>query len=424
MRVRVAAGRSRNGAGGQGALFGLLLALLLASSPTGAAEPLRIGSIEVTGPERTTRATVLTLARVREGDPWREGQEGEVLQRLRNARLFYDESVEAVREGDSVALRIRASDKWSLIPFPLVVVRSGERAYGLTLFEANLLGRAKKLVAVAKSHDGEPAGTLVYIDPRLLGTDFQLFTYATRDDSRESVWSDDEELGSYRLRRTGGVAALGYRLTPRTTLSAGAKAMTYRSRDAEEGVEAPGDGAERNLSLRLEHDGVDVDEELRRGPYLLVGVERGAAFLGDDVGRWEVGAEARYAWNPVGRDTLALDLRGLATDNADYPTRATEFLRGYEAGRFRPERLLGGSLEYRVPVAKRSEATLSLLGFADGALVRDEHRRFAAGDVVADVGLGVAVYLRRVALPVLQLNVAYGFSNHRVLPGFSLGVGF
>jgi len=118
-------------------------------------------------------------------------------------------------------------------------------------------------------------------------------------------------------------------------------------------------------------------------------------------------------------------VRGLATDNADYPSDATDFLRGYESGRFLPERLLGGSGEYRVlPVAKFSEAAVAVLGFLDGALLRDEYRDFEPRDLQADAGLGIAIYLRRVALPVLQLHAAYGFSNHKVLPGFSLGSAF
>ncbi|MBI5015343.1 MAG: hypothetical protein HZB55_07605 [Deltaproteobacteria bacterium] len=75
-------------------------------------------------------------------------------------------------------------------------MKSGERVCGLTVLESNLLGRAKSLIAVAKSQDGEPAGTLVYIDPHVLGTDFQFFAFATRDDTREDAWDRDEEVGS------------------------------------------------------------------------------------------------------------------------------------------------------------------------------------------------------------------------------------
>lgn len=81
-------------------------------------------------------------------------------------------------------------------------------------------------------------------------------------------------------------------------------------------------------------------------------------------------------------------------------------------------------MEYRVPVARLSEATVSLVGFVDGALLRDANWDMALRDLQADAGVGAAVYLRRVALPVLQLHAAYGFSNHRLLPGFTLGMAF
>ncbi|MBI5015344.1 MAG: hypothetical protein HZB55_07610 [Deltaproteobacteria bacterium] len=91
--------------GGAGVFVGPLLALLFDQPRARSAEPARVASIEAPGARRTTRDTAFTPARVREGDPWSEGQEGEVLQNLRNARLFYDESVEVLREGDSVGFR-------------------------------------------------------------------------------------------------------------------------------------------------------------------------------------------------------------------------------------------------------------------------------------------------------------------------------
>jgi hypothetical protein len=138
--------------------------------------------------------------------------------------------------------------------------------------------------------------------------------------------------------------------------------------------------------------------------------------------------EGTARWARTGANGHTLDLRGYAlwTDAVDYedgppPSR---FLRGYDADRFRPDRLLGGTVEYQLPVARYREATFSLVPFADAALVRDGFRSFTPGDAQADAGLALAVYVRRVALPVLQLYAAYGFSTGEVLPGFSLGVGF
>ncbi len=46
--------------------------------------PARITAIEIEGLRRTRRETVLLLARVREGDPWREGLDAEARQTLLN----------------------------------------------------------------------------------------------------------------------------------------------------------------------------------------------------------------------------------------------------------------------------------------------------------------------------------------------------
>jgi hypothetical protein len=75
-------------------------------------------------------------------------------------------------------------------------------------------------------------------------------------------------------------------------------------------------------------------------------------------------------------------------------------------------------------VARLREATFSVVPFADAALLRDANHAFAADDAQVDAGLALSAYVRRVALPVLQIYGAYGFSTEETLFGFALGVGF
>jgi len=407
------------------AVLALGTALAAAPAPSPAGAPLRIEAVEVTGATRTTRATVLAIARVHEGDPWHEGMAGEVRRRLLNERIFYDVTVEARPAGAGVALRIALRDKWSLVPIPLVVVRDGKTTYGLTLLESNLFGRAKRLFAFGAVEDGTAGGTLLYIDPRLGDGDWELFTLASRTDRDEEVWDAGDEVGSFRRRSAGGVLALGRRIRERLRVSAGLRGFDHSQRDAAGEAALPPDARERAVSLRLEWDGLDREEEAQRGTRLRVELGRGVGALGDDLGRTTFEAELRHAVNPMARHTLTLEGRAYRNGDPDYPAgRPTEFLRGYERWRFRPELLLGASAEYRVPVARRREATLAVDVFADGAVLRDGYRRMSLEELQADAGLALAVYLRRVAVPVLQIYAAYGFASGRVLPGFSLGFGF
>ena len=67
--------------------------------------------------------------------------------------------------------------------------------------ESNLLGTASLLIAILAVRDGEPGGRLLYIDPHLGGSRFQLFGALAYTDERRDVWDADEEIGSYRQRR-------------------------------------------------------------------------------------------------------------------------------------------------------------------------------------------------------------------------------
>ena len=397
-----------------------------AAAPVSAAPQPRVVTIEIEGARRTRRETVLTLARVREGDPWREGLAEEARQELANAGIFYDISVTPEPADGGVRLRIALREKWSLIAFPLVTVKDGETTWGATAVESNLLGTGSKLIATLAVREGAPGGRLLYIDPHLGGPLWQLFGALAYLDERRAVWDADGETGTYRQRNGGGTAALGYRFGRRTSVSAGLHVMDFNFSEPEGDAAPPADAGERALVLMLRHEGTDRDEERRRGLGWDLRLQFGLRALGDEVGRAAADGTAR--WARTGDNGHTLDIRGYAlwTDTVDYEDGPppSGFLRGYDADRFRPDRLLGGTVEYQLPVARFREASFMIVPFADAALLRDEFRSFTPGDVQADAGLALAVYVRRVALPVLQLYAAYGFATGEVLPGFSLGVGF
>ena len=391
------------------------------------APPPRIVAIEIEGARRTRRETVLLLARVREGDPWREGLAEEARQELANAGIFYDVTVTPEPAGGGVKLRIAFREKWTLIPIPLVTVKDNETTWGATVVESNLFGTASLLIATLAVRDGEPGGRLLYIDPHLRGSLFQLFGALTYIDERWEVWDADEETGSYRQKTAGGTVAVGYRFARRTSASVGVRLADFSFSEPREGVVPPEDAGERALVLMLRHEGTDFDEERRRGLSGELRLEFGIEALGDEVGRAAADATARWAHTFATGHTLELAGYGLWTDTVDYEESArtpTSFLRGYDADRFRPDRLLGGTVEYQLPVARFREATFSVVPFADAALLRDTNHAFAADDAQVDAGLALAAYVRRVALPVLQIYGAYGFSTGETLFGFALGAGF
>jgi len=402
-----------------------LLTLLAPLHPATAAEP-RIVAILIEGAKRTDRETVLRLARVKEGDPWHEGLDTEARQLLLNAGIFYDVTVTAEQGTDGVRLRIALKDKWTLIPIPLISVKDGVTTWGGTVIESNLLGTGANLFAFLSVKQSELSGTLMYMDPHLGGTRFQLFGAFGHTGEQQGIWDATAEIGSYLRQTTGGFLSVGYRFAARSSIAVGLRLTDFSFSDPQEAAQPPADARERAISLMLRHEGTDSEEDRRQGLSALLHLETGVSIFGDEIGRTAVGGTVRWAGTLFGRDTLSLTGHALWTDTVDYETAmpATGFLRGYETARFRPDRLLGASVEFQLPVATLRMATVSFVPFADAALLRDRFRSFSFADAQADVGLALAVYLRRVALPVLQIYGAYGFGVDKVLPGFSLGFGF
>jgi hypothetical protein len=408
-----------------GAALLLLLTVLAAHGFAAAAAP-RIVAIQIEGAGRTDREAVLRLARVREGDPWHDGLDGEARQLLMNAGIFYDVAVTHEQQGDGVLLRIALKDKWTLIPIPMISVKDGVTSWGGSVMESNLLGTGSLLFVFLSVTGGEPGGTLMYVDPHLGGTRWQLFAAAGLTDERRDVWDATGKTGSYRRQTTGGFLSVGYRFAARTSLAVGLRLSDFSFSDPREAAQAPADARERSLALSLRHEGANADEERREGLSGMVNLEAGASALGDQVGRTAASGTVRWARSIFGRQILSLTGHALWTDTVAYEAAlpAAGFLRGYEADRFRPDRLLGGTLECQLSVARYKDATVSVVPFADAALLRDRYRSFSLADAQADAGLALAVYLRRVALPVLQIYGAYGFASDAALYGLSLGFGF
>ncbi len=411
----------------KGAPF-LLLGLLTVLAPScfaHAAAPI-IVEIKIEGTERSDRETVLRLARVKEGDPWREGLDTEARQLLLNAGIFYDVSVASEQDADGVRLRIALKDKWTLIPIPLFSVKDGVTTWGGSILESNLFGTGSNLYAFLSVEQSHLGGVLAYMDPHLGGTRVQLFGMFSHTDDRRRIWDASEEIGSYRRQTTGGFLSIGYRFAARSSFAVALRLTDYSFSDPREEALPPADARERAISILLRHEGANTEEDRRQGLSGLVSLETGASFLGDEIGRSAASGTIGWARSIFDRQTLSLSGHALWTDSAAYePTQpATGFLRGYEMARFRPDRLLGGTIEYQLPVARYSIATVSFVPFADAALLRDRFRSLSFADAQADVGLALAVYLRRVALPVLQVYGAYGFANDKVLFGFTLGFGF
>lgn len=405
----------------------LLSGLLTASAPCSyAAAAPRIVAIEIEGAVHTDRETVLRLARVKEGDRWREGREATVRQLLLNAEIFYDVTVTSEHETDGVRLRIALKEKWTLIPIPVVSFKDGVTTWGGSVVESNLLGTGSSLFALLTVEQSRVGGLLAYLDPHLGGTRVQLFGIFSHTDDRRGMWDAAEEIGSYRRKTTGGFLSIGYRYATVSTIAVGFRLTDYSFDEPREEGQPPADARERAVSLMLRYEGANTDEDRLLGLSATLNLETGVSFLGDEIGRAAASGTMRWAHSIFDRHTLSLTGHALWTDSTAYEDTvpATGFLRGYEMARFRPDRLLGGTLEYQLPVARFRMATVSFVPFADAALLRDRYRSFSLPDAQADAGLALAVYLRRVALPVLQIYGAYGFVNDKVLFGFSLGFRF
>ncbi|WP_157976655.1 BamA/TamA family outer membrane protein [Parahaliea mediterranea] len=120
---------------------------------------------------------------LREGDVFEPRRAEESERILRNLRFIYDARVRPWRWcGDVVDVEVLTRDIWTFTPSLSLSRSGGENAYAIGFRDANFLGTGKQ-VLVEYDSDEERAGyTLLYADPALFGSRWQMRARYTDND--------------------------------------------------------------------------------------------------------------------------------------------------------------------------------------------------------------------------------------------------
>ncbi len=402
-----------------------LILLLTVPSPARALQGT-ISAIDVTGNNRTKVGLILSTIELAVGDPWADGTEAAVRQKLMNTRLFWEVTVTTAPGSEGVVLRIAVREKWTIIPLPIVVATEDRTTAGLSLMESNLLGSGSRLFVSVFNTDGDWSGFLHYMDRSLSDGDIRYSISGMHGQGEVETWAGDEVAGRYLARRTGGTIGAGYNFTRQVSISLTGTIAERRFEDVDGTAEPPEDGRERALGIALEVDRADhVGSDRDRGFRGRFRGSRDFPGLGSDYRKRSLDWQVDYSLDTWRRQTLSL--AGSGTWGWHVPTELQEGLdrlRGYQHGRFRSDRAMSASIEYIVPVVSFPQIDLSLAAFLDGAFLRNRERAFTLEDGVADAGISFRIYLRRVLLPVFQIYLAYAVEDDVFRPGLSLGFSF
>ena len=396
----------------------------LAPWSAGADELGQVGKLTVEGNSRTADAVIRRATRVREGDPSWPEMVTDVQQRVFNLRLF--EEVEVVPEpnGDAVDLTIRVKERWTLLPIPFFGASGRGVQGGVFVLETNLFGWNKTL-ALGGSY-GTKGGTAFafYRDPSVHGTDFLVRGSARYADLVREQFDGQDLAFAYRDQRFDVSLSGGYQILPWLAVYLGWYASVVDGETEPDQPAPPEGGTVHGWTAEVEVRAQDFHLYFNEGFLGRLQARQSVTALGSDRDVLELSGLMQYTSALFGDQSTSLTLQAGLTDG-DAILDAILLggqpgTRGFERLGLWAERAVTLTLEHQIPVLRFGWGIWTLNAFAEVGAVewRDRTTRFFTP------GLGFRLYLRRIAIPAVGLDVAYSTADRRVLVIANLGLSF
>lgn len=392
------------------------------AGPDAASPGATVERIDVEGNRRTSAEFVRSSLGLAPGELFDPASIPALEQRLMNRRIFRSVRIRGVPEAGGVVVRVAVEERLTIVPIPVAFASRGVFTGGVVLLDSNLFGAGKQLVVGGLASNRGTTGFAIYRDPGLAYSRWLLAARVSGGDTRRERFEDRTLAYAYRDRFVEAGLAGGYRLGDRWSILAG----WFERRDdvrASPGHAAPPEGgAVGGASLELELDASDYQGYLTRGVVGRAELRQGLRLGGRDRDPLHLAAATTWSGRALRDHAVALTLR-LDHVRGDPVLDAVRLgglpgSRGFQSQGLWAEDAAQAALEYQVPVWRPRWGALTVAGFADAGVVRwrgDETRYLAPG-------LGMRVFLRNVAVPLLGFDVAWSTTAER--PAFAVQLGF
>ncbi len=384
---------------------------------------------------RKTRLSVLDgLILIEEGEPLTRQRLDGTEQRLKKTNLFEKVSFyyrsDTGAEGE-IASRYKVTivlkEKLSLIPIPFFSSSGDTYSFGLGLFEANLLGTRRQLVASAMVSDGEPYATLGFIDPTLAGSNASwtlFFSGGPREN--EAAYPDGTIYRRYKAVDARVSAGLRLRSKKRVQPLFGLKyEQSTVDEEWEDSVAAPKSSAIIAPSIGLLYDDSYFIEYFERGLTLESNVSYAFSLENEDEHPSGIGffLDRGITWSFALLDNHNLSFSGRAA-YVEFPVPNLDTLSGsgfrvLPFGSAIGRQYFAGSASYEFPFYRPSWGTCTFLGFFDGGMYEPMDAELES---FFGPGGGFRLYLSKVAIPAVGINLGVDLPTQTLQMSVSIGM--
>jgi outer membrane protein insertion porin family len=438
----------------------LLIALGVAAAPAradslgtavGAIEdpPRPIVDFDVRGKSKLTLRALRYLSHYEEGDLVRRRDIPTIVRWLISSELF--ETVEVTFEEAPGGVRIVATlkDKHSWVVAPTFYFLSGKRSLGVGYAENNLRGNNQKFLAYGQIGERDSLFFGTFLDNNVRGTDLTLradvYLYKRVLDEYVNPVEDPTSTEIARTTDTyylGGGFLLGWNFDwwAIADLRLRGAYVYYEDPRAPDNTPLPApsiDGYDFTAQARLTLDARHHHFGVTWGPYLQLFAETSIPGL-DDYDYSSMLLRAYYSWRFFREHQLELRTNGQIGRHLpiheELVLGGPIDLRGYALDQFRGDLRGMFRVEYSLPITRWKFFAFRAIGFWDtgyiGFQFRDPDGRRDylpaqannASWVRNDVGAGLRIYVKRIVLPLLGLDFAYGLEGKAPEIYFQVGL--
>ncbi len=387
-----------------------------------AADTLVVRGVQVEGNERTDSGFVARALGVAPGEPFDPALVPVVEQRVMNLRLFREVHVEPVPDGaGGVILHVTVKERRTFVPVPVAGASRGVVGGGIFLLDSNLFGRGEQLAGGVFVSNRGTSVNLGYRDPGVAGTPLLLTAEVARVDMMREQDAGLDTLYQFQDRRWDYGATVGWRVAEGLTVRGGWFGLIVDATPIAGFAPPPRVGPVRGLSGEIAYDGEDFHLWHVTGFSTRVRYRQGVSWLATSRDLYQLSARATWSTRALADHALSLSA-GLDGSHGDPVVDALRLgglpgSRGFIRGGLWAETAGTATAEYQIPLRRLSWGVVTWAAFCDAGGVRWR----GADTFYAAPGLGVRLYLRNVAIPVIGLDVAQATGVGAPVVSFAAG---
>ena len=382
-----------------------------------------ITSIEIIGLRRTKLHIVEYPLEKFLGQQSSAFDQNEVFAAIMNMGVLDPVSAELVETEDGLTLQVTVAEKWSLIPFPLVSVGSGQTNFGLFLLETNAFGlRDTAVIGGMYGSEGWTAIAMYNHTPGRQGVPGWNAMFMYRRQESDNVDRYENVHSRYFSDQLRFSLGLNYRFTEIITGSFGISFNSISLLDNNESINPPKDGAvlvgfhpgisfrqsswdgfflsSKNLSLGYNYNlavsGSSFHQAELRGAFEQ-SIIPGFRFVAKSAGVWTSSSDILFEEGPQRAQVSILP--------GDY---SAMHYAGLSVG------LEKSIYKFRWGILSVQAAWQSVFSYREITDVEFDHGPAA----------GIRFYLSRIALPAVGADIAYNMVSELFQWNFSIGMSF